>query len=1242
MRQIQGAGGGGCFTGHTLVKTGDAEKRIDQLKEGDYVWSFDDQGRIHESKVLKVHKHEDERIVEYKLWGGVTLCATPNHWVLNQYNAFVEIGSLGFDDCLVNTDDHLLPIVGKKELESGTVYNLTVEDHHTFFAGGIRVHNAGLGIAGSGGGGGGKGGGGSTHTPTEADDSLQSKQFASVLDLLCEGPIQGLDDGYKSIYLNGTPVQSASGSNNFEGYSITTKTGTQDQTYIPDSMGAQSEKVVGVAVTQSVPVTRTITDTDVDRVRVTIKIPSLQIIENDGDITGHSVTYQIQAQYNGGGFNTVKTDTVNGKTTNAYQRDYLISLSGAFPVDIKVIRTSADDSSSRQQSATIWTSYTEIIDEKLRYPNSALCHLRFDAKNFNNIPSRKYLIRGIKVKIPHNATVDTSTHLGRITYAGVFNGSLGAATWTNDPAWCLYDLLTNTRYGASIPASSLDVYDFYTISQYCNELVSNGKGGQEPRFSLNILINARDEVYNVIQELTSIFRGISYYSAGSLVLQQDKPQDSQYLIGPSNVVGGDFLYSGTSQKARHTTASVGYQSYENLGEVETEYVEDADAVSKYGVINKDIRSVGCYSQGQAHRIGKWLLLSEQNLTQTVSFSISIESGITLRPGMVIDVADPMRAGTRRSGRCASGSTTSQVILDSSTDLAVDLGNSPTISVLLPNGLVETKTITGISGTTVSIDGTFSAAPAAQTVWMIQTTDVQSQQYRVISIIENADATYACTALEYNSSIYASIESGIDLTQRDITDLSTEPDPVSSLSFTEFLYQDGQNVFSAIDLAWISPMTRVSEFRLQYRIDNDNWTQVSTSSPSYTIRQTRAGTLEVQVQAYNYLGKGSTFTTGSTTLYGKTAQPANVQNLTFEAISSNSGRLRWDPATDLDVKVGGKVEIRHSSKTDGSGTWANSVTLIPAKSGVQTEAIIPLVEGEVLARFVDDSGVVSASSASVLIDLPDTLNQLPVITDRQDTDSPPFQGTFSNCHYSDGEDAIVLDGETIDAQSDWDAIVNFDVIGDVAASGTYTFDDKLDLGAIYSLDLKRHLSTVGYLPADLLDSRAALVDSYADWDGEVQHVDAKMYIRKTDNDPASGGASWSSWQEFVNGTFKARGFEFKTTMTSSDTDESIKITELGYSATLQRRSEQSNGVVASGAGSKTITFSKPFFVGTAGLGGANSKLPSIGIQVNNLATGDYIDGPTVTASNFSFTIRNSSAAAINKNFTWQAVGYGLGT
>jgi len=1244
MRQIQGAGGGGCFAGHTLVKTGDVEKRIDEIKEGDYVWSFDDQGRIHESKVLKVHKHEDEKIVEYKLWGGIKLCATPNHWVLNQYNAFVEIGSLGFDDCLVNTDDHLLPIVGKKELENGTVYNLTVEDHHTFFAGGIRVHNAGLGIAGSGGGGGGKGGGGgSQHVPTEADDSLQSRQMATVLDLLAEGEIQGLDDGNKSVYLGGTPVQSPGGTNNFEGFTIITRNGTQGQSYISSLAGAESEKQVNVTVIQSTPVIRQITDTDVDRVRVTIKIPALQVVEDDGDIVGHSVQYELQAQYNGGGYSTFAVDTVTGKSSASYQRDYMVNLAGAFPVDIKVIRLSPDDASARKQSKTIWSSYTEIIDEKLRYPNSALIYLRFDARNFGSIPARKYLVRGLKIQHPHNASIDTSTYLGRVTYSGTFNGTLGAAQWSSDPAWCLWDLLTNTRYGASIPAASLDRYDFYTISQYCNELVSDGKGGQEPRFALNLLINSRDEVYNVIQELTSLFRGISYYASGSLVLQQDKPSDSQYLIGPSNVVGGEFIYSGTSQKARHTTCTVAYQRYDSLGEVQYEYVEDADAVAKFGVINADFRAVGCYSQGQAHRAGKWLLLSENNLTQTVSFGISIESGITLRPGMVIDISDPVRAGTRRSGRCSTGSTTTQVVIDSATDLSVDMGNSPTISVILPTGLIETKTITGISGTTVSISDSFSVAPAQAAVWLIQTTDVQSQQYRVLNVVESGDGGYAVTALEYNSSIYEAIESDINLTQRDITDLSAEPDPVSSISSTEFLYQEGQTVHSAVDVSWISPTTNVSEFRVQYKIDNDNWQVLTTTSPSVTIRQTRPGLLQLQVQAYNHLGKGSQISTSSIELIGKTARPGDPTNLTFEAISANSGRLRWDKSTDLDVLVGGSVSIKHSSKTDGSGTWANSVSLIPAKSGIQTEAIVPLVEGEVLVKFVDDGGRQSTNAASVIVDLPDTMNQLGVFTQREDEDSPPFQGTATNCHYSETEDALVLDGQNLDEMPDFDAIVNFDVLGDIDATGTYTFNEKIDLGATYSVDLKRHFATVGYLPADLLDSRASTVDTFADWDGEVQNVDAKLYMRSTSGDPASGGSSWSSWQEFVNGTFRNRGFEFKTTLTSSDTDESIKVTELGVSATLQRRSEQSDGAIASGtaSGGKTVSFSKSFFTGTAALGGANSKLPSIGIVAQNMQANDIVNVTAVTATNFTVKFQNGGAV-VDRNFTWSAVGYGLGS
>ena len=455
-------------------------------------------------------------------------------------------------------------------------------------------------IRGAGGGGSGKGAaGGEQRVPQEASDSLQSVQFGSVLDLISEGEIQGIVSGEKGIYLDGTPVENKDGTQNFKGYTIATRNGTQSQDYIPTG-GIESEEPVSVEITKALSVTRTINNSEVDRVRITVQLPALQIIEDDGDIIGHSARLRCEVQYNGGGFTEKFTDTIRGKTTSSYQRDYIIELDGTFPVDIRMVRLSNDETSARRQNRTYWSSYTEIIDEKFRYPNSALVGLRFDSRQFRSIPARKYLVDGIKVALPTNATVDTTTYPGRVTYTGMWNGTFGAATWCSDPAWCLWDLLTNERYGVGIPASTLDKFDFYAISQYCNELVSNGKGGLEPRFSCNVVMNSRDEVYNVIQEFVALFRGITYYGAGSMVVLQDKPADPQYLLTPANVIDGIFNYSGSSQKARHTTATVAYQTYESLGEVAYEYVEDAAAVAKYGIINKDIKAIGCYSQGQAH------------------------------------------------------------------------------------------------------------------------------------------------------------------------------------------------------------------------------------------------------------------------------------------------------------------------------------------------------------------------------------------------------------------------------------------------------------------------------------------------------------------------------------------------------------------------------------------------------------------------------------------------------------------
>ena len=1084
--------------------------------------------------------------------------------------------------------------------------------------------NSKLKIVGSGGGGKG-GGGGSSHTPTEADDTLQSFQRVEVIDLISEGPIEGIVNTEKGIYLDGTPIKSSGGNSNFEGYSVDTRTGTQGQSYISRSIGSQKEINVGLPITNATSITRQITDTTTDRVRVTLSLPSLQKIEDDGDIVGNSVHLRIDLQYNGGGFNTVKNCHFNGKSSNAYQRDYVINLSGAFPVDVKVLRVTADNQTSKNQTVTNWASYTEIIDDKYRYPNSALCYLRFDSRNFNGIPKRRYLVKGLKISLPSNASVDSNT--GRVSYSGIWNGSFQAAKWCSDPAWALWDLMTNTRYGASIPEASLDKWDFYTISKYCNEVIPDGKGGHEARFSLNFYMNSRAEVFDAINELSSAFRGMSYYGAGSFVLNQDSPADSRYSLNPSNVIDGSFTYSGSSQKSRHTTATVAWQDYDLLGEVQHEYVEDADGISRYGVINKTTKAIGCYSQGQAHRFGEWLLLSEQNLTETVTFSVSIESGIVLSPGMVIDIADPVKSGKRRGGRISSVGANDVFNVDNVKDLdSIDIAKNPVCSLLLPSGLIEKRDVQSISGTEVTVSSVFSETPHTQGVWMIETDDIKYQKFRVLSVTEGGDGSYGVSALIYNDSIYDAVDRDKELSIPDISNLSAIPAAVTNVTGVEHLYQDGQNIKTAFELDW-SSSDATSLYKINYKLNDNNWIQETTTSSSLRIENLRVGTLKTEIQATNHLGFSSPFAANTFTLLGKTAPPSDISNLTFEDISSNSARLRWDAATDLDVKVGGKVHIRHSSLTDGSGNWNNSVDLIDSIAGTSTEVIIPKLAGETLVKFADSTGNFSTNAASFVLQSPSQkAGTLLVKNQREDQISPtPFTGSKTNTEYDSDLDALQLTSSG----------------GNINSSGSYQFASTLDLEGIFALDLQRYFVTRGVRPSDLIDVWPD-VDARSDWDGAViDDVNASLSVRSTDDDP-SGSPSWGSWVALKNGTFTGRAFQFKTDLTSADTTENILVDQLGYEARFDVRSEQSTGLTASGTGAKTVSFSKPFWTGTTALGGGTTAyLPSVSVNVFGLGSGDYIDMGTVTGSQFTLTIRNSGGSAINKNFSWTAVGYGRG-
>jgi len=462
-----------------------------------------------------------------------------------------------------------------------------------------------------------------------------------------------------------------------------------------------------------------------------------------------------------------------------------------------------------------------------------------------------------------------------------------------------------------------------------------------------------------------------------------------------------------------------------------------------------------------------------------------------------------------------------------------------------------------------------------------------------------------------------------------------------LKAQEKFYAANDKARVKIVLSWAS-VKGVPQYKIRYRADNDNWETATVTKPDHEILDTRAATYTVEVYAINSLGRQSSeFASLTFNAIGKTAVPGNVQNLSFEVTSDKEGTLKWDETVDLDVKHGGKVYIRHSSATDGSGSWSDSVDLIEAVAGSATSAKIPLLEGEVLVKFADDGGRLSASETSVIIDLPDALGKLLVEDRREDQDSPPFQGSKTDTLYSSGFDALILDGDAeFDDVADVDNMANFDTFGNIEESGEYVFNNVLDLEAVYSLDLKRHFVTRGFFPSDAIDSRGEQVDDWDDWDGStVDKVNAKLYVRRTDDDPDGASPTWTSYTEFANGTFKARAFQFKTELTSEDTAQNIKVDELGYVAEFQRRTEQSTSAVSSGAGTKAITFGNAFFTGTAALLGSNAALPTIGVTAQNMQSGDYFEVTSVSRTGFTVHFKNSSNTSISRNFNWSATGYG---
>ena len=1046
--------------------------------------------------------------------------------------------------------------------------------------------------------------------PTRAPDTLHSRQFSTILDLISEGEIEGFasaskegrtqgttaynNAALKDVFLNDTPVLKASADStnpsttdfNFQDVSFTPRFGTANQTKIPGVESSSSVTSVGVTVTASTPVTRQITNSNVDAVNVTVTFPQLQRATDKGDLLGSSVSLKISVQYNSGGFTDVISDTVTGRTADAYQRDYRVNLTGAFPVDIRVSRVTADSTSSNLIDSFLWTSFGEIIDDASTYANSAYASIRLDSMQFQSIPSRKYRVRGVKVRIPgaganSSGTPSVDSATGRIVYPNgyIFNGVMGAAQWCSCPAMVLLDLLTDTRYGFGnhITDSSLDLFSFVNASKFANTLVSDGLGGQEARFSCNVNIQNLQEAFTLINELAGVMRCMPIWSAGSVTITQDKPTDASYLFNLSNVGEGGFSYSGSSLKTRHSVVSVSYFNMDSK-EVDFEVYEDADLISKIGVVIKQVKAFACTSRGQARRLAKAIVFSENNESEVCTFTTSIDSGVVVRPGAVIEIADPVRSGLRRGGRVSSATTT-QITVDDSAATDLPTTNNPTLSVILPDGTVETKSVSSVSGAVVTVSSAFSQTPNTNTVWLLQDDTVQAQKFRVLNVEEQDGINYVITALSYVNEKYAFIEDGATLPTRTVSILNLPKDPPSALQAEEKIVEINNQAVSKLIVSW-QPIVGVTQYQVNYRFNNGNFVSTTVSSPDFEIFNTDIGTYEFQVFSYNTALQTSATSADLTfNAVGKTALPSNVTGLSAEPINEKLVRLRWNRSTDLDVTHGGRVYVRHSPLTNGNGTFTNSTDLIQALSGATTSAEVPYLEGEYILKFQDDGGRFCAGETSVIIDLPD--NQAPLVTQtrREDLDNPKFQGTKTNVDFESAFNTINLTGGgNFDSITDFDAVGSLDDFGGVVSEGTYDFGgtaggDTLDLGGVFSLDLKRHFLTEGFYPSDLFDSRG-LIDDITDFDGlTATEVNAEMLVRVTQDNP-SGSPTYTDFQTFANGTYKGRGFQFRAKLTSNDTAQDIKVSQLGYTASLQRRTEQGN-VIASGAGAKAVTFTNSF-------------------------------------------------------------------
>ncbi len=1136
-----------------------------------------------------------------------------------------------------------------------------------------------------------------------------------------------IQEAQKDIFLDGRAIRDSAGTENIQNTSLALRNGTENQNIMlgVDELRAAGNlspaKVLNNGDAEANKVTGTLnagTDINSTPRGAIITLTWERIFQTSAD-DGSAVALELNTGHRKGETGDVhillrlrdknnveiyrREEFVNGVSRGQFSKDYRVDIPASYfqnmtvvgnhyPISVDVIRqdlefranggSDPNDSNGNNVHEEGDRRFTEFFFSGLQgvlpqvqtvtnFPKSAYIGLRYSAEQFPNIPTRQYLVRGIKIRIPTGVTIDTAD-TGRIIYPSGYSFAALTGTrnqesgkfWTSDPAWILYALLTED-YGLNIDDTKIDKASFYAASAYCSDFNNSGK----PRYSFNGVINRRKKALDLIKEVAGLMRATVYYKNGSIKIALDKPETvTSYLFTNANVVDGAFTYSGTDKDKKYTQINVSYFNNE-IQELDQISVSsdnlDPSLKENYGLNQINIQSLYTTDKDQAKRLGRSLIYSSSREAEIVSFECGLEAASILEPFDVIKVADRLKESIRASGRINTVTSSTVVVVDDSTDTTVGLVGD-TFLIIDKDGGVQERTIDAVSGSTITLSSALSPEPQAGTIWAVKTGNVQHRKFRITNIKQKNNFVFSISAIVYDDNKYIFIDdetSTLGLGRSPTTLLDRLPAPEIQNLSEELIVVRGRATtrivlnFSNVDGA--------KKYQVVYKFNSGSPIVTTTTETEFVLLNNREGSYEFTVKSINSAHVHSRVGSTQTILaQGLSAKPSAVTNLRAEESGDNL-ILKFDRATDKDVLFGGKIKVKYSLVSDGTATVGDANFLKEVDGNFEEIIINDYQSGEYFLRFVDVEGNESDTATSVVVNRTIASNNLVAAQIRENTNN--FAGSKVNLEYDSSISGLKLSSAvSFDSLSDFNTLAlsdgttfaSLDLVtggggSGIPSEGTYTFAaNDIDLGAAFRFHIEPHFKKSGFDtlgPSGLWDSHTDLMDDWPDiFTSGTTVVDksADLIFQVAKSQTASAS---STFETFVNTDIIARTLSFKVLVQNTSTYENVDIEELGVNIIFRPRTERSidnssatNGVLtSSSSGATTVTFDKKFFLGTSAVGGSTTAFkPVVFININNMQSGDFFTIDSVTSTQFVVSIKNGSSF-VQRSFTYSAFGYGEG-